>query len=277
MRECIRCSRCFNDSNAYHQHIANSTHHNICNDCQLDFSTWAGLKEHWVQSPRHMYCQYCHEHYANRGELDHHYDVAHSWCSACRIIFKDDVGLKEHYRQSPLHHYCQPCNRLFSSASNLTSVDIFVSIALKRPTHALSCSISIHPPTDPKMLPVLGIAGVDLFPALLLSFTSKMERVPRELTATWSIALSGNTTLAALSPTQLVSLVEAQERLSKKLPTLPPEHRGTDGDTSAISATVCIPASEVSTNTLRAPNTKTRYMFAVDLLAGSASGCSAPL
>lgn len=242
MAECIRCDRYFNTSNAYYQHIANSASHNICDDCHLDFSTWTGRKEHWVQNPRHMYCQHCNEHYGNRGELDHHYDVAHSWCSACRVIFTNDIGLKEHYRQSPLHHYCQPCNKLFSSASNLTSVDIFVPTTSTRLIHALSCSILIHPPTGPKMSPVPGDAGVNLFPVLPLFSISRTERVPRELTATWLIASSDNTTPATLSRTQLVLLVEARELLSRKLLTLPPEHHGTDRGSSATSATKCIPA-----------------------------------
>ena len=101
---------------------ANSSHHNICEDCSKDFSTWTGLKEHWVQSPRHPYCQPCDEHFDDFSELEDHYDDSHYYCSRCERFFNNEYGQQEHYRQSSFHHYCSPCKRDFRSESNLKSV-----------------------------------------------------------------------------------------------------------------------------------------------------------
>ncbi|KAF8910192.1 hypothetical protein CPB84DRAFT_1812877 [Gymnopilus junonius] len=80
---------------------------------------WVGLKEHWVQSPNHDYCQYCNSHFPDRGYYEEHLVDSHVACIPCNRVFANDFGLHEHYRQSEHHHFCVPCSRHFSSASNL--------------------------------------------------------------------------------------------------------------------------------------------------------------
>ncbi|PFH49801.1 hypothetical protein AMATHDRAFT_62436 [Amanita thiersii Skay4041] len=121
MPYCNRCDRYFNSYYALNQHKRDSSFHWICDDCGIDFSTSAGRKEHYVQSPRHDYCQRCDELFDDEEELEDHYDEVHHWCRHCHMFFKNQYGLQEHYRQSPSHYYCSPCDRHFLSASNLRS------------------------------------------------------------------------------------------------------------------------------------------------------------
>ena len=124
MAYCERCDRYFRYQGALDQHEQNSDVHNICNGCGIDFSTWLGLKEHWVQSGRHFYCQHCNEHLQDDDALMGHYHNYHWFCEPCRKILKSELGLHEHNRQS--HHYCVECKKVFQSASNLNSVSLIL-------------------------------------------------------------------------------------------------------------------------------------------------------
>ncbi|KAF7311712.1 Proteophosphoglycan 5 [Mycena indigotica] len=117
---CDRCDRYFPHYGALAQHERASSAHWLCDDCEID-TTWTGLKEHYVQSRRHFYCQHCDEHFDDGGELAEHMDDAHFYCSSCERVFKNEQGLHEHCRQSSVHHYCTPCRRLFTSANNLNA------------------------------------------------------------------------------------------------------------------------------------------------------------
>ncbi|EGN93768.1 hypothetical protein SERLA73DRAFT_126614 [Serpula lacrymans var. lacrymans S7.3] len=118
MAFCDYCDRYFSNAHALSQHLRYSDNHNFpCWSCGVEFSTRTGLKEHYVQSRNHAYCQYCDEHFEDREDLiDHNHDN-HSYCPSCNKVFKNDFGLHEHNRQ--VHHYCVSCKRLFVSASNL--------------------------------------------------------------------------------------------------------------------------------------------------------------
>ncbi|KAJ7146603.1 hypothetical protein C8R44DRAFT_757866 [Mycena epipterygia] len=116
MADCYRCNRFFNTYSALRQHE--------------HFPTWTGLKEHYVQSRAHDYCQHCDTHFDSSTELEYHYQTDHHYCVKCRKFFRNALGLREHYRQSELHHYCVPCQRLFPSASNLQS---HLNSAIHRP------------------------------------------------------------------------------------------------------------------------------------------------
>ncbi|EPS93961.1 hypothetical protein FOMPIDRAFT_1020323, partial [Fomitopsis schrenkii] len=85
----------------------------------LDFATFYQLKQHWVASPRHNYCQDCNEHFDDQDELDEHYEEEHYYCAVCRKLFTNQIGLHEHNRQC--HHYCPDCRRLFNNENNLRS------------------------------------------------------------------------------------------------------------------------------------------------------------
>jgi hypothetical protein len=123
-------SQCFQAAvEAFKKRFADSTVHNVCEGCNIDFPTWNSLKEHWVQNPRHSYCQYCNRHLKNEYDLISHYEDMHDYCSTCHKVFRNEYGLKEHFRQSPIHlchspYHCVPCNRYFASASNLEEVSL---------------------------------------------------------------------------------------------------------------------------------------------------------
>ncbi|KAI0067208.1 hypothetical protein BV25DRAFT_1867740 [Artomyces pyxidatus] len=123
MAYCPRCDRYFPHDRALEQHEENSSNHNIC--CGTDFSSALGLKEHYVQSPRHHYCQYCDRHFGSENGFLNHMEAVHWYCPTHRKVFNSKQGLTEHYRQSSehseKHFYCAPCNRIFNSESNLTS------------------------------------------------------------------------------------------------------------------------------------------------------------
>ncbi|KAF9564945.1 hypothetical protein CPC08DRAFT_606412, partial [Agrocybe pediades] len=119
MNFCADCGHHFWGNWWNHVEDSNSPYHNPCLDCREDFATWVGLKEHWVQSPNHDYCQYCDEHFNDDYDLEVHNHQCHPFCSRCNKVFKNDHGLSEHRRQSPNHHFCLPCGREFSSANSL--------------------------------------------------------------------------------------------------------------------------------------------------------------
>ncbi|CAL1707706.1 unnamed protein product [Somion occarium] len=117
MPACDRCDRWFNSEHGLWLHERDSSRHNICYDCGLDFSTKLWLKEHLVQSPRHFYCQRCNNHYNDMDELEEHYEEYHYYCRICSKVFDFQVGLHEHNRQ--VHPYCISCKRVFQTRSNL--------------------------------------------------------------------------------------------------------------------------------------------------------------
>ncbi|TFK18694.1 hypothetical protein FA15DRAFT_728928 [Coprinopsis marcescibilis] len=94
-----------------------------CTNCDKWFATWIGLKEHYVQSPFHHYCQHCNEHFSEREILEDHYERHHHRCKDCNQFFRNELGLHEHHRQSPRHShlYCVPCRKLFQSTNNLNN------------------------------------------------------------------------------------------------------------------------------------------------------------
>jgi len=93
--------------------------HNMCDECNKDFPTWIGLKEHYVQSRRHYYCQRCNVLYPSVESLEDHFNEDHHYCASCCKIFNNETGLHEHNSQK--HWYCDSCRRLFRSESNLHS------------------------------------------------------------------------------------------------------------------------------------------------------------
>lgn len=93
-----------------------------CDRCNCEFYTWIGLKEHYVQSPDHHYCQYCRIHLDSASQLQSHYEDEHGYCHLCERAFKSNIGLHQHNQQKHASMYCVPCKRLFLSPSNFQSV-----------------------------------------------------------------------------------------------------------------------------------------------------------
>ncbi|KAI0033740.1 hypothetical protein K488DRAFT_77732 [Vararia minispora EC-137] len=94
-----------------------------------DFASFNGLEQHWIQSSRHHYCQYCQYHLDTVEDLAKHARNGHAWCAAHRRVFVNDRELHEHYRRqhhfelvrhhSDDHYYCEDCDTFFQSQSNL--------------------------------------------------------------------------------------------------------------------------------------------------------------
>lgn len=81
------CERYGFTPRSYARHVRESSNHNICDVCEIDFATYARLQSHWRESPNHDYCQYCDEHF--NSYVDH-------------IMHKREE-----------HHYCEECDRVF--------------------------------------------------------------------------------------------------------------------------------------------------------------------
>lgn len=91
---CERCEWLYVSSNSLQAHIQNSARHNLCEDCDLDFTT--------------------------QEELDCHDVDAHFACIECNEYFKDEEDLERH--DVDLHYKCVECDRFFSSWHSLTQV-----------------------------------------------------------------------------------------------------------------------------------------------------------
>lgn len=60
--------------------------HPICGPCNKQFSSQWGLTQHYVQSPRHVYCQKCRRLFPDWSALYSHYDEQHYYCSVCGSV-----------------------------------------------------------------------------------------------------------------------------------------------------------------------------------------------
>ena len=61
---------------------------NITPSLQLFNSPYA-LKEHYVQSPRHAYCQYCDKHLKDKVALRQHFTWEHHLCESCDKVCRE--------------------------------------------------------------------------------------------------------------------------------------------------------------------------------------------
>ncbi|KAI0791146.1 hypothetical protein C8Q75DRAFT_891022 [Abortiporus biennis] len=101
---------------------ADNYHH--CAACGSDFRSEYGLTQHFVQSPRHFYCQKCDIHFPSEPDLEDHYYYNHYWCEICRRRFNTELGLREHTRQKhelpiAFDFNCPFCDESFASERNL--------------------------------------------------------------------------------------------------------------------------------------------------------------
>ncbi|KAI0352478.1 hypothetical protein OH77DRAFT_1409060 [Trametes cingulata] len=117
--DCQYCWDCFFTQDDLLDH--EQDYHDIwrCVDCNRSFSSPTGLHQHYVQSPRHAYCQRCRIHCRDFADLREHYEDQHYYCTACGSIFDFEIGLHEHCRQKHADRYCVPCKRMFQNANNL--------------------------------------------------------------------------------------------------------------------------------------------------------------
>ncbi|KAI0698770.1 hypothetical protein C8Q76DRAFT_245769 [Earliella scabrosa] len=114
------------------------------------------IKEHFVQSPRHAYCQRCNRHYPSTALLIEHYATYHYFCDICTKVFDFGHGLHEHRRQKHGDRYCVPCQYLFD---DLEELDLHRDLNHPRvvlhsaTTHEMESSASVGAPlkcsTDP--------------------------------------------------------------------------------------------------------------------------------
>ena len=127
------CERCDEGTYNYTKHTLRSSRHNICDDCDIDFSSYDKLKTHWAESTAHIYCQYCDEHFdSNREHLNHdRNEHASQFCEPCDRIFwrGGELALHEHNRHLHDDRYCASCRRMFLFESNLRSVRHIFSLS----------------------------------------------------------------------------------------------------------------------------------------------------
>lgn len=109
MAYCTPCQRHFSDNTALIQHQSNSSaHKHSCDDCDKEFTTWDALKAHYVNSPRHHYCQRCNVHFKRGAKLVKHYVGSHYYCKEHRSVRS---GLVYHQ-----HHQLTQISPLTSSS-----------------------------------------------------------------------------------------------------------------------------------------------------------------
>lgn len=120
------CDRCGFSPRSYVRHTRESSNHNICDDCEIDFATYVQLQGHWRESPNHDYCQYCDEHFNSYTNHRKHNRKDHRdhYCEDCDKVFwrGGAAGLHAHNRQSHADRYCVSCERMFNSENNLRGV-----------------------------------------------------------------------------------------------------------------------------------------------------------
>ena len=82
MAYCDRCDRWFRDNRALERHEQDSSNHChwICHDCGLDFPTFTGLDQHYIQSPKHHHCGECEAHFSSEGLRLRHMEDDHWYC-----------------------------------------------------------------------------------------------------------------------------------------------------------------------------------------------------
>ncbi|KAI0368412.1 hypothetical protein BV20DRAFT_969229 [Pilatotrama ljubarskyi] len=117
--DCRYCAEWFYSDDDRWDH--EETYHGIwrCEPCDKAFSSPTGLHQHYVQSPRHPYCQKCRRHFDDFTALRDHYNDQHYYCTACGSVFDFEIGLHEHCRQKHADRYCVPCKKMFQNANNL--------------------------------------------------------------------------------------------------------------------------------------------------------------
>ncbi|KAI9058641.1 hypothetical protein FKP32DRAFT_1596937 [Trametes sanguinea] len=107
-----------------------------CEKCNKDFPSQLARTQHFVQSPRHAYCERCTLELPSFDQLTIHLRSTHHCCDLCRSgpptlvngaprrlprVFNDDAGLHAHRRRNHPDLYCTPCKRIFDFPSNLDS------------------------------------------------------------------------------------------------------------------------------------------------------------
>ncbi|RPD70241.1 hypothetical protein L226DRAFT_470587, partial [Lentinus tigrinus ALCF2SS1-7] len=118
---CKECNEHFASEETRLTHLRARHASNACDVCNRLFDSQYGLKEHYVQSPQHAYCQYCDRHLRDRAALLQHYAWEHHLCESCDKILPTAGGLHEHRRQKHRGTYCSrgSCRLLFQTPQDL--------------------------------------------------------------------------------------------------------------------------------------------------------------
>ncbi|KIX98863.1 uncharacterized protein Z520_05324 [Fonsecaea multimorphosa CBS 102226] len=113
---CERCGWLFVSPRACQSHVDNSSRHNVCTPCGMDFGTPALLESHDVDV--HNKCTECCECFRAPDLLKAHDVLVHNLCIECGRYFRNINDLMQHKRTHlPLDIKCLGCDRLFSEFS----------------------------------------------------------------------------------------------------------------------------------------------------------------
>ncbi|KAJ3508623.1 hypothetical protein NLJ89_g5652 [Agrocybe chaxingu] len=106
-------------------HIRDEFNHHVCMDCRIAFPRRHVLLEHYINDPKHFFCETCEDLFLNQKFLDWHIQQFHAYCYRCQKMLDDKNALKRHYILSDDHHYCISCDKSFDSHLDLQQVGTY--------------------------------------------------------------------------------------------------------------------------------------------------------
>ena len=128
-----RCNILFESTGSKVTHLIVSPEHNVCQPCNLGYTTLDQLQNHWGTTEVHSYTYdtFCQINFANPQLLLSHKKVTpdeHHICLPCALDYRTNEELKSHMRTAEAHKdsFCSTCKLDFGSMSNLKLVGVAV-------------------------------------------------------------------------------------------------------------------------------------------------------
>lgn len=117
---CERCSQVFASPSGKKAHLRDSSAHNFCADCNIDFEADEQLEDHDVAY--HNLCVECEIFFDSEEDLDEHNVECHNYCLECDLFFDSKDELQDHDINQ--HHLCPDCDSFYESAEILENHDV---------------------------------------------------------------------------------------------------------------------------------------------------------
>lgn len=125
---CSPCERYFVSKQAIHSHCRNAVVHlgEWCERCEWLFGSQAARTSHLRDSSHHNVCPNCEVDFHSRAVLDDHLEETHFYCKRCKVYVKDSRGHKSQavwsHHQIRAHFMCAKCHTYFENQNNVDQV-----------------------------------------------------------------------------------------------------------------------------------------------------------